>query len=153
MDTDLLGGQISMAFDATPTAMPLALAGKVRALGAGMATRIPSMPNLPTLQEQGIKGYECYTWNAILAPAGTPKPIVAKLNAAINKAMADPKVSDRTGKGRHRSDARLDAGVDAAIHRCRAEEMGADRQGVRRATSTEPSIFRAVRSSLGRRAS
>ena len=93
MDTDLLGGQISMAFDATPTAMPLALAGKVRALGAGMATRIPSMPNLPTLQEQGIKGYECYTWNAIIAPAGTPKPIVAKLNAAINKAMADPKVS------------------------------------------------------------
>ena len=93
MDTDLLGGQISMAFDATPTAMPLALAGKVRAIGAGMATRIPSMPNLPTLQEQGIKGYECYTWNAITAPAGTPKPIVDKLNAAINKALADPKVS------------------------------------------------------------
>lgn len=93
MDTDLLGGQISIAFDATPTAMPLALAGKVRALGAGMATRIASMPKLPTLQEQGIKGYECYTWNAIVAPAGTPKPIVAKLNATINKAMADPKVS------------------------------------------------------------
>jgi tripartite-type tricarboxylate transporter receptor subunit TctC len=100
MDTDLLGGQISMAFDATPTAMPLALAGKVRALGAGMATRIPAMPDLPTLQEQGIKGYECYTWNAILAPAGTPKPIVDKLNAAINKALADPKVSaalEKTG--------------------------------------------------------
>lgn len=93
MDTDLLGGQISIAFDATPTAMPLALAGKVRALGAGMATRIPAMPTLPTLQEQGIKGFECYTWNAILAPAGTPKPIVEKLNAAINKALADTKVS------------------------------------------------------------
>ena len=93
MDTDLLGGQISIAFDATPTAMPLALSGKVRALGAGMATRIPSMPNLPTLQEQGIKGYECYTWNAILAPAGTPQPIVDKLNDAINKSLADPKVS------------------------------------------------------------
>ena len=93
MDTDLLGGQISLAFDATPTAMPLALAGKVHAIGAGMATRIPSMPNLPTLQEQGIKGYECYTWNAIIAPAGTPKPIVDKLNATINKALADPKVS------------------------------------------------------------
>lgn len=98
MDTDLLGGQISIAFDATPTAMPLALAGKVRALGAGMATRIPSMPNLPTLQEQGIKGYECYTWNAIIAPAGTPKPIVDKLNAAINKALADPKVSSALEK-------------------------------------------------------
>jgi len=94
MDTDLLGGQISIAFDATPTAMPLSLSGKVRALGAGMATRIPSMPNLPTLQEQGITGYECYTWNAIIAPAGTPQPIVDKLNDAINKSLADPKVSD-----------------------------------------------------------
>ena len=93
MDTDLLGGQISLAFDATPTAMPLSLSGKVRALGAGMATRIPSMPNLPTLQEQGIKGYECYTWNAIIAPAGTPQPIVDKLNDAINQSLADPKVS------------------------------------------------------------
>jgi len=93
MDTDLLGGQISLAFDATPTAMPLALSGKVRALGAGMATRIPAMPNLPTLQEQGIKGYECYTWNAIIAPAGTPQPIVDKLNDAINQSLADPKVT------------------------------------------------------------
>ncbi|MGH6671365.1 MAG: Bug family tripartite tricarboxylate transporter substrate binding protein [Xanthobacteraceae bacterium] len=98
MDTDLLGGQIAVAFDATPTAMPLALAGKVRALGAGMAKRIPAMPNLPTLQEQGIKGFECYTWNAILAPAGTPKPIVDKLNAAINTSLADPKVSSALEK-------------------------------------------------------
>ncbi len=93
MDLGLLGGEVSIAFDATPTAMPLARAGKVRALGAGMATRIPAMPNLPTLQEQGVKGFECYTWNAILAPAGTPKPIVDKLNATINKSLTDPKVS------------------------------------------------------------
>jgi tripartite-type tricarboxylate transporter receptor subunit TctC len=98
MDLGLLGGEISLAFDATPTAMPLALSGKVRALGAGMATRIPAMPNLPTLQEQGVKGFECYTWNAILAPAGTPKSIVDKLNAAINKALADPKVADALEK-------------------------------------------------------
>src|SRR5215470_5752772 len=95
MDTDLLGGQISMAFDPTPTAMPLAKAGKVRALAAGMAKRIPAMPNLPTLQEQGIKGFECYTWNAILAPAGTPKTIVDKLNAAINASLADETVFAR----------------------------------------------------------
>jgi len=93
MDTDLMGGQVAMAFDATPTAMPLALAGKLRALGAGMAKRLAAMPNLPTLQEQGLSGYECYTWNAILAPAGTPAPIVSKLNGAINDALADPKVS------------------------------------------------------------
>jgi len=92
MDTDLLGGHIAMAFDATPTAMPLAKSGKLRALGAGMAKRLPAMPDLPTLQEQGLKGYECYTWNALLAPADTPKPNVEKLNTAINEALADPEV-------------------------------------------------------------
>jgi len=98
MDTDLMGGQISMAFDATPTAMPLAQSGKLRALGAGMLKRLPAMPDLPTLDEQGFKGFECYTWNAILAPAGTPKPIVDKLNAAANKALADPAVSSALEK-------------------------------------------------------
>jgi len=98
MDTDLMGGQITMAFDATPTALPLAKSGKLRALGAGMAKRVAAMPDLPTLQEQGLKGYECYTWNALLAPARTPKPIVDKLNAAINKALADPAVSSALEK-------------------------------------------------------
>jgi tripartite-type tricarboxylate transporter receptor subunit TctC len=98
MDTDLMGGQISMAFDATPTAMPLAQSGKLRALGAGMLKRLAAMPDLPTLDEQGLKGFECYTWNAILAPAGTPKPIVDKLNAAVNKALADPAVSSALEK-------------------------------------------------------
>jgi tripartite-type tricarboxylate transporter receptor subunit TctC len=83
-----------MAFDATPTALPLSMSGKVHALGAGMLKRLPAMPDLPTLDEQGLKGYECYTWNSILAPAGTPKPIVDKLNAAANKALADPAVTD-----------------------------------------------------------
>jgi tripartite-type tricarboxylate transporter receptor subunit TctC len=92
MDTDLVGGQISMAFDATPTALPLARSGQIRAIGAGMATRMRAMPELPTLQEQGLKGFECYTWNAILAPAGTPKPIVDRLNAAINRGLADEAV-------------------------------------------------------------
>jgi tripartite-type tricarboxylate transporter receptor subunit TctC len=93
MDTDLMGGQIAMAFDATPTALPLTQSGKLRALGAGMAKRVAALPDLPTLQEQGLPGFECYTWNALLAPAGTPKPIVDKLNAAINQSLADPAVS------------------------------------------------------------
>jgi tripartite-type tricarboxylate transporter receptor subunit TctC len=94
MDSDLMGGQTTMAFDATPTALPLAQSGKLHALGAGMLKRLEAMPNLPTLDEQGLKGYECYTWNAVLAPAGTPGPIVDKLNAAINKSLDDPKVID-----------------------------------------------------------
>src|SRR5579864_6543057 len=98
MDTDLMGGQVTLAFDATPTALPLAQSGKLRALGAGMLKRLAALPDLPTLDEQGLKGYECYTWNAILAPAGTPKPVVDKLNAAINKALADPAVSSALEK-------------------------------------------------------
>ena len=92
MDTDLVGGQIAMAFDAVPTAMPLAKAGSIRAIGAGMNTRMKGMPDLPTLDELGLKGFECYTWNVIMAPAGTPQPAVDKLNKAINEALADPKV-------------------------------------------------------------
>jgi tripartite-type tricarboxylate transporter receptor subunit TctC len=94
MDVDWVAGQIAMAFDATPTAMPLAKAGQIRAIGAGMKTRIKALPDLPTLDELGLKGFECYTWNVIFAPAGTPKPIVAKLNKAINDALADPKVTN-----------------------------------------------------------
>jgi tripartite-type tricarboxylate transporter receptor subunit TctC len=60
-----------MAFDATPTALPQALSGAIRPLGAGMTERLRALPDLPTLQEQGLKGYECYTWNAVLAPANS----------------------------------------------------------------------------------
>jgi tripartite-type tricarboxylate transporter receptor subunit TctC len=95
MMSDLVGGQISMAFDATPTAMPQAQSGAIRAIGAGMARRMRAMPQLPTLQEQGLKGFECYTWNAILAPAGTPQAIVDRLSESINTAMADPAVVHR----------------------------------------------------------
>ena len=95
MMADLVGGQISMAFDATPTALPQAQSGAIRALGAGMAERMRAMPDLPTLQEQGLKGFECYTWNAILAPAGTPQPIVDRLSEAIKKALDDPAVFKR----------------------------------------------------------
>ena len=92
---DLVAGQISMAFDATPTALPQAQSGAIRPIGAGMAQRMRAMPELPTLQEQGLKGFECYTWNAYLAPAGTPAPIVAQLNAAMNKALSEAAIFNR----------------------------------------------------------
>jgi tripartite-type tricarboxylate transporter receptor subunit TctC len=95
MMNDLIGGQISMAFDATPTAMPQALTGKIRAIGAGMATRLRQMPELLTLQEQGLKGFECYTWNTIMAPAGTPKPYIETLSKAIQQALEDQTVFKR----------------------------------------------------------
>ena len=95
MMADLVGGQISFAFDALPTVLPQVQAGTIRAIGGGMATRARALPDLPTLQEQGVKGFECYTWNAILAPAKTPAPIVAQLSNAINRALAEPTVLKR----------------------------------------------------------
>ncbi len=102
MIADLIGGQIAVAFDALPTVLPQVQAGKIRAIGGGMATRARAMPDLPTLQEQGVAGFECYTWNAILAPARTPAPLVRQLSAAINKALEDPVILKRL----------QDAGVD-----------------------------------------
>jgi tripartite-type tricarboxylate transporter receptor subunit TctC len=84
-----------MAFDAMPTALPQVQTGKIRALGAGVAKRARALPDLPTLQEQGVPGFECYTWNIIVAPAGTPASIIATLNAAINKSLQDPTVLGR----------------------------------------------------------
>ena len=102
MNADLLAGHIAMVFDGTPTALPLVQAGKIRAIGAGMATRARSLPDLPTLQEQGVKDFECYTWNAIFAPAKTPPAIVNLLSDSINKALADSAVFKRL----------QDAGID-----------------------------------------
>ena len=102
MMADLVGGQIAIAFDALPTVLPQLKAGAIRALGGGMVQRLRALPDLPTLQEQGVPGFECYTWNAILAPAKTPAPIVAQLADAVAKAMADPAVIKRLE----------DAGVD-----------------------------------------
>ncbi len=92
MMADLVGGQIAFAFDALPTVLPQVQGGKIRAIGGGMATRARAMPDLPTLQEQGVGGFECYTWNAILAPAMTPAPIVNRLASAIDKSLEDPAV-------------------------------------------------------------
>ncbi|MGE5640571.1 MAG: Bug family tripartite tricarboxylate transporter substrate binding protein [Clostridia bacterium] len=95
MMADLVGGQLAFAFDALPTVLPQVQSGKIRAIGGGMASRARAMPDLPTLQEQGIAGFECYTWNAILAPAKTPAPIVAQLSKAINDALEDTAVLKR----------------------------------------------------------
>jgi len=95
MINDLVAGQIPMAFDGTPTVLPHIRSGTLRAIGGGMSTRPRAMPDLPTLQEQGVPGFECYTWNAIFAPAGTPPQVVAVLNEAINKALADETVFAR----------------------------------------------------------
>jgi tripartite-type tricarboxylate transporter receptor subunit TctC len=92
--TDLLGGQISLVFADVSTTMPQIRAGKVKGFGVSSAQRSPLAPELPTMAEEGVKGYELTAWFAAFVPAKTPKPIVDKLNAALNAAMADKTVAD-----------------------------------------------------------
>jgi tripartite-type tricarboxylate transporter receptor subunit TctC len=90
--TDVIGGQVEMMFDAIPTMIELVKSGKVRALATTGLTRSSVLPDVPTVNEAGIKGYEATLWLGILAPKGTPPAIVAKLNAEITKITAVPEL-------------------------------------------------------------
>ena len=92
--TDLLGGQISLVFADISTTLPQIRAGKVKGFGVSSAQRSPLAPELPTMQEEGIAGYELTAWFAAFAPAKTPDAIVGKLNAALNAALADKGVQE-----------------------------------------------------------
>lgn len=85
---DLLGGQINAMFETSPTALPYVKDGKLRGLAITSAKRSPLLPNLPTVAEAGVPGYESVTWIGLVAPAATPKPIIDRLNAELNKALA-----------------------------------------------------------------
>jgi tripartite-type tricarboxylate transporter receptor subunit TctC len=92
---DLVGGQIDSMMDQTSSSLPQIQAGKLRAIAVGTKSRIPELPQVPTLQEEGVADFEAATPSALLAPAGTPADVVKVLNAALNKALADPAVHKR----------------------------------------------------------
>ena len=93
--TDLLGGQVDYMFDSITSARPHLQSGKLRALAVTTAKRSSALPQVPTLAEAGVPGYEVSPWFAVFAPAGTPQPIVAKLNKALLDAMKQPDVVTR----------------------------------------------------------
>jgi tripartite-type tricarboxylate transporter receptor subunit TctC len=93
--TDLLGGQVDMMFDNIPSSLPQIKAGKLRALAVTGAKRSRLLPDLPTIAEAGVPGYDSYVWFGIVAPAGTPPAVIARLNAALAKAAATPAFRDR----------------------------------------------------------
>ncbi len=93
--TDLLGGQITLMFDNLPSGLPHVKAGKLRALGVTSARRSPAAPDIPTIAESGVPGYEVDSWFGILAPAGTPAHIIARLNTEIVKILQMPDVNER----------------------------------------------------------
>jgi tripartite-type tricarboxylate transporter receptor subunit TctC len=93
--TDLLGGQVESMFDNAPSALPHIKAGKLRPIAVTSAQRSPFLPDVPTIAESGYPGFDVQSWFALVAPAGTPKPIIMQLNAALNKALNSPEVKQR----------------------------------------------------------
>jgi tripartite-type tricarboxylate transporter receptor subunit TctC len=93
--TDLLGGQVQVLFDPFSSIHPQVASGKVKALAITTADRSAVAPKVPTVIELGFAGYDVSSWQGIVVPAGTPKEIVVKMNAAINKALKSKEVVDR----------------------------------------------------------
>ncbi|MCV6906164.1 MAG: tripartite tricarboxylate transporter substrate binding protein [Achromobacter xylosoxidans] len=87
---DLLGGQVDSMFDNLPSSLPHVQAGKLRAIGVTSPQRLPAVPDAPTLAESGLPGFDVESWFGLMAPAGTPQPVIERLNQALNKALADP---------------------------------------------------------------
>jgi tripartite-type tricarboxylate transporter receptor subunit TctC len=91
---DLVSGQIDMMFDSVPTMAGTIADGRVKALGTSGKVRSPILPNVPTIAEAGVPGYDATIWIGVMAPAGTPKEIVELLNREINKILARPDIKE-----------------------------------------------------------
>ena len=92
---DLVGGQVQMMLDVMPNAYPLAKGGKVRGLAVTTARRFPGAPDIPTIAESGLPGFDVSAWDAIFAPAGTPPQVIQRLNAAIRQALEQPALREQ----------------------------------------------------------
>ena len=92
---DLVGGQVQLMFDNLPSALPQIKAGRLRALGVTSAQRAPALPDVPTIAESGLPGYEASSWFGLLAPAGTPKDVVAKVNGEVARWLASPEAKEK----------------------------------------------------------
>ena len=93
--TDLLGGQVDSMFDNAPSALPHIQSGKLRPIAVTSAQRTPFLPDVPALAESGYPGFDVQSWFALVAPAGTNRPIIDQLNAALNKSLNMPDVRQR----------------------------------------------------------
>ena len=91
---DLLAGNVALLFDSIPSALPQVRAGKLRGIGVASSRRSPVLPDLPTLSEAGLSGCAADNWFGVMAPAGTPEPVVARLNAEIFKALESAEVKE-----------------------------------------------------------
>jgi tripartite-type tricarboxylate transporter receptor subunit TctC len=93
--TDVIAGQVPLMFDTMLSAMPFVTSGRLKALAVTSPQRSPAAPNVPTIAESGLPGYEVFAWNGLLAPAGTPKAVVSRLSEELKKAMELPQVKEK----------------------------------------------------------
>lgn len=95
---DVVGGQVPISFATMASVMPFIEAGKLRPLGIAGQSKASALPTLPTFGEAGLKGYEAALWYSLLVPAQTPKPVIAKLNAALIQVLTSPQITEKLGK-------------------------------------------------------
>lgn len=93
--TDVMAGQVDLMFDTMLSSMPHVKGGKLKALAVTSSQRSPVAPDLPTVAESGLPGYEAIAWNGLLAPAGTPKEVVARLNTELKAVLENPEIRQR----------------------------------------------------------
>jgi tripartite-type tricarboxylate transporter receptor subunit TctC len=93
--TDLLGGQIQLTFSQPPIVLPHIKSGKLKGLAISSARRLSALPEFPTMAESGVAGYEATSWQGLVAPAATPRPIIVKLNSEIRRALQLPEIGAR----------------------------------------------------------
>jgi tripartite-type tricarboxylate transporter receptor subunit TctC len=93
--TDLIAGQVQLQFSSIPTVLTHVKAGRIKILAIGSGKRSPALPDVPTIAEAGVPGYEYTTWYGIFAPRGTPAPMISRLNGAVVQAVLSPEVSQR----------------------------------------------------------
>jgi tripartite-type tricarboxylate transporter receptor subunit TctC len=93
--TALLAGEVSLGLSSIPTVLPHIRAGRLRALAVGNAARLPSLPEIPTIAESGVPGYEAFSWAGLIAPAGTPQEIVTRLNRELVQVLTQKELADQ----------------------------------------------------------
>jgi len=93
--TDLMGGQVQLMFDNLPSALPHIKSGKLKALAVTSAKRAPALPDVPTIAETGVAGFEASSWFGLLAPTGTPREVIVKVNAEVAKWLASPDAREK----------------------------------------------------------
>ena len=126
-----MGGQIDLGFETTSVTFGHVHEGKVKALGVATRARLPELPNVPTMIESGLPDFIASSWTGIMAPAGTPKDIIGRLNAEVNAALKSPEMQDRFKK----LAAEANPGTPEdfrGIHRAGGSEMAGDGQARRR---------------------